>query len=532
LRFRVRYGFAEHRPFQRSNATQAFVQQHRQDVIGVLEGFDRLLFRGTLRWISYSEGLDRFLTAAHVKYKDFGVFAQGLSERLKDHAQKVAAKAGRPYKYLAASGQSKEDLARSISERDGVTEGLVCILSCVEPCMSFSIRRDGRGGFHFRSEQRKCLYLYYYYLDRDFGLMHVRLATWLPFRVQVCLHGRQYLARQMAQAGIGFEQRDNCFVRIDDLPRAQQMLKQLEVRKWERLLGVLARRVNPLIGGSEGLDLPPYYWSFRESEYATDILFKDAQALQRVYPALLDHAIKRFGSKDVLRFLGRRVTRAFAGEASASYLERMEGIRVKHWLHENSIKMYDKQGSVLRIETTVNNPRRFKVRRMTTWKGVRRMRWMPMRHGVADLDQRVQISRAANERYLEALAVVNVPSPARALLDAVSRPVMKHRRVYRPVRPVSQREAAVFQAALSGQFLLKGFTNRDLRQWLEPRRTFDSRERRRASGRVTRWLRLLRAHALIRKVSGTRYYRVTTRGQRIMTAALSLRDADVAKLSA
>jgi len=133
---------------------QAFIQRHQKDVIGVLEGFDRLLFRGTLRSISYAEGLDRFLTVARVRYKDFGVFAQGLSERLKDHAQEVAAKAGRPYTYLTASGQSKEDLARSIAERDGITEGLVCILSSVEPCMSFSIRRDGQGGFRFRSEQR------------------------------------------------------------------------------------------------------------------------------------------------------------------------------------------------------------------------------------------------------------------------------------------------------------------------------------------------------------------------------------------
>ena len=158
--------------------------------------------------------------------------------------------------------------------------------------------------------------------------------------------------------------------------------------------------------------------------------------MARVYPALLDHAIQRFGSKDGLRFLGRRVTRAFAGEASARYLERREGVRVKHWAQENSIKRYDKHGSVLRIETTINNPRRFKVRRITVGKQVRRMRWLPMRHGVADLDRRGQISRAANQRYLEALAVVEVPAPARALRDAVSRPVSRHKRPYRPLRPV------------------------------------------------------------------------------------------------
>ena len=160
------------------------------------------------------------------------------------------------------------------------------------------------------------------------------------------------------------------------------------------------------------------------------------------------------------------------------------------------------------------------------------MRWIPMRHAVADLDRRVEISRAANERYLEALSVVDVPSPARDLLDAVSRPVVKDKRPYRALRPVSSQDAAVFEAVLSGQFLLKGFTNCNLRNLLSPGAASDLQERRRASGRMTRLLRLLRAHGLIRKVSGTRYYRVTARGQRIMSGALKLRHANVAKLAA
>ena len=511
---------------------ETFIQRHEQDVIGVLSGFDRLRFRGTLRSICYSEGLDRYLGALGVRYKDFGVFAQGLSERLKDHARQLARQAGRPFEYVRRSGQEKEKIAEAIAARDHVTEGLVCVLSCVEPCRSFSIRRDGRGGFGFRSEERKCMHLYFYYLDREFGLMHVRLATWLPFGLHVCLNGREYLARRMTQAGMGFEQRDNCFVRIDDLPRAQRMLEALQSRKWERLLNTLAARVNPLIGPRGKLQLRPYYWSLAESEYATDVMFKEAGSLQRIYPALTEHAIQRFECRDVLRFLGRRTNSRFYGEVSSSRITRSEGVRVKHWLDENSIKMYDKQGSVLRIETTINNARRFKVRKMTVWNGVRGMRWIPMRHAVADLDRRVQISRAANERYLEALAVVDVPSPAHALLDAVSHPVVKNKRPYRALRPVSRQEAAVFEGVLNGQFLLKGFTNRDLRNLLAPAAASDLQERRRASGRMTRLLRLLRAHGLIRKVSGTRYYRVTTTGHRVMSAALKLRHADLAKLAA
>ena len=194
--------------------------------------------------------------------------------------------------------------------------------------------------------------------------------------------------------------------------------------------------------------------------------------------------------------------------------------------------MYDKQGSVLRVETTINNVKRFRVRRTCVRQGISCMRWVPMRQGVVDLERRVEISRAANQRYLEALAVVDVPSPAHVLLDGVSQPVRKDRRPYRALRPVSPAEAALFAAVLRGEFLLRGFTHRDLREQLESGPRTDPRERRRAAGRTTRRLRLLRAHGLIRKVSGTRYYRVTPKGQQVMTTALKLRDADVAKLVA
>jgi hypothetical protein len=510
---------------------EAFIQRCGGDVIGILSGFDRLLFRGTLRSICYSEGVDKFLGAMGVRYKDYKPFVEGLTARLRSHAHKVARAAGRPVEHLKSSHESKEEKALAIAKRDGVEQGLVCVLTCVEPCITFSIRGNDHGGYGFVSEERRCLFIYFYYLDHEFGLMHVRLATWLPFGIQVCINGREYLARRMARAGIGFEQRDNCFVRIDNLPAAQRMMKELESRRWDRLLNALAKRVNPLLSRFSGLDLRPYYWSVRESEYATDVMFKDAAALQRHYPALADHAIKCFSSRDVLRFLDRRVNTRFAGEVSSSYLVREEGLRVKHWVEENSIKMYDK-GSVLRIETTINNVRRFKVRRMTDWGGVRRMRWIPMRLAVADLDRRVEVSRAANERYLEALAVVDVPRPARELLDAVSLPVVKDNRSYRPLRPVSQQEAKVFKAVLDGRFLVKGFGNRQLRELLGTAAIADDRERRRESGRTTRLLRLLRAHGLIRKVSGTRYYRVTAHGQLTMTAALKLRNANLDRLVA
>jgi hypothetical protein len=244
--------------------------------------------------------------------------------------------------------------------------------------------------------------------------------------------------------------------------------------------------------------------------------------------------MKQMGSQEVMRFLGRRTNSRFNGEVVSDIQVRSEGMRIKHRVEENSIKMYDKQGSVLRIETTINNPKRLRVYRPVNRKGRRVMSWAPMRKGVADMSRRAQVSAAANARYLQALAVVDpAPAPLSEVLDPVSRPVTKEARPYRALQPISVKDNQVFQIVMQGKFLLHGFTNRDLRnEWLGPTPEPDVMARRRQSARITRWLRLLRAHGLIAKVSHTRRYRLTERGHRTMSVAMSLRRSDIAQLAA
>src|SRR6516225_1168314 len=510
-----------------------FLEQHGDRIVGTISGLDRVLFRGTLRSICYSKGMDRFLGAHRVLYRVFDKFAEDLTGRIVDHARRLAKSKKRPFTYLYSSEVDKEALANHIANRDRIREGLICVLRCVEPCHSYEISRNANTKqFDLVLVPRKCLHLYFYYMDREFGLMHIRLQTWLPFSIHVCLNGREYLARRMAKSGIGFEQRDNTFVRIDNLPDAQRMLDALITRKWGRFLKALGDGVNPLLDPGSGLSLRTYYWTIAESEYATDVMFSSAADLGAVYPHLIAHALRQFSCQDVLRFLGRRVNARFSGQVTTSYLNRTEGVRIKHRVDSNSIKMYDKQGSVLRIETTINNPRMFHVFRERTRKGQVALGWVPMRRGLADIARRVEVSRAANQRYLEALSVVKKPAPTQAVLDPVSRPIIKENRRYRGLRPITPDEASLFQAVLRGEHLLKGFRNRDLRRYLSSFDETDQVAGRRVSGRITRQLRMLRAHGLIRKVSRSSYYRITSKGHHVMTTALRIRDLDVAQVSA
>lgn len=512
---------------------ERFLERYNDRIVGVLSGFDRLLFRGTLRSICHVNGMGRFLSSQKVFYKDFGAYVNRLSEQLKDHAIAVAKKAGRPVRYIASAGVSKEDTARSIQAQDDVKEGLVCVLTCVEPCQTFSVHRNRtRRLLELVAQPRKCLHLYFYYVDREFGLFHIRLQTWLPFPIQVCVNGREYLARQLTKAGIGYEQRDNSFTHIDDLPRAQAILDQLVKRRWPAWLQTLGRRHNPLVAARSGLRLHDYYWTLRQGEWATDVLFKDAGALAEIYPTLVHHAIMHFGSEHVLRFLGRRVNGRFNGEVTGTLHHRPEGVCVKHWVEENSIKMYDKQGRILRIETTLNNPRRFRVRRPAIRKGQRCLAWQPMRKSVADIPRLVQVSQAANQRYLQALALVNPPQPVHRVLDPVSQRIRQEGRPFRAMRPITAEEARCFKILLNGAFRIQGFRNPQIRSALFPDADRSPLARKKASGKVTRLFRLLRAHGLIQKAPNRRYYRVTDKGTQVMTTALKVREASVPLLAA
>jgi hypothetical protein len=517
----------------------AFLNRFGNSITGVLSGFDRLRLRGTLRHLFQPTVMEAYLNACRVLIKDFGTFAQGLTARIKAAADASAEQAGRPFRYLSSSQISKEALARQIARQDGVTSGLIAIFSALENCLSYSVRGDRQTKhIHLVLEPRKCLHLYPYFLHDELGLCHVRVQTWFPFTVDLCLNGRDRLARQMDQAGLAYRQRDHCFVWVEDAPRAQSLLDQQLRTDWPHLLGRLLDQAHPLHKEICRPIAQTYSWTARASEYATDLLFGDPSSLAALYPRLVHHGLRTFASPDVMRFLGRniptthgRVNPLFTGEVISDLKHRPEGIRVKHSVKGNSVKMYDKEGSVLRIETTINKTEEFKVYRAKQGEPGGQKSWRPLQRSVGELWRRAEVSAAAHRRYLEALASVTEKTPAGEASAGVCRAVIKDRRRHRALNPWSEKDAALLEAVSRGEDAINGLRNRDLRQHLWAKAGPDKEERRRAAA-VTRQLRLLRAHGLLRKVSGTHRYVVTEGGRKIITALLAARQADVEQLTA
>jgi len=511
----------------------ALVPRNADHVIGVLSGWDRLVFRGTLRVLAFAGGMAAYLSRIGMLLKDFGDHAQAMTDQLIQASLKRAEAAGRPVQYLQSPRIRKDDYARRIAREDGVTDGLICVLTCVEPCRSFEIYRNREKKIlEMVPRNRKCKFLYHYWIDRRFGFMSARVQTWFPFSLQVCMNGREWLARRMDEQGMSYTRYDNSFPCIEKFPKAQKMFDGMLKTDWPKVLDTAARQVHPAHATMfPGLGFR-YYWSAFQTEWATDTVFDSTPALAAIYPQLARGAIATFDSRNVLRFLGHRFYENHAGEVVSEYRSRPEGVCVKHRALGNSLKVYDKGGSILRIETTINNPAAYRSYRTSEAEPQGDKQWRVMRRGVADMYRRAEVSQAANVRYAEALASLDTTTPLGQLAAAVCRPVSKDGKRYRALHPFSAEDRPLLEAISDGTYATGGFCNRDLASRLYPAKSTDATERSRMASKISYRLRILRAHGLIRKSPGHRRYHMTTKGRQIVTALLQAQHVTLQQLNA
>jgi hypothetical protein len=522
---------------------QQFIAKYQPQIAGVLSGFDRLVFRGSLRKIAFVEGLKSYLWAQQILLKDFAAHVQQITERVKRAALRCMYASERPVQYLSSSLTNKEEIARAIAAKDQVLQGPVCALTCVEPCLTFDIHRNSKTRqLDLVQRMRKCLFVYQYWQHPVLGWMNARIQTWFPFAIQVCLNGREWLARQLDRAGVPYHRYDNCFPWLGDYAQAQQLMDQQLRTDWPELLNQIARELNPAHDEIFAKFPLPYYWSTYQSEWATDIVFRRPEQLRRLYPLLLHHAVTSFQSADVMRFLGKKLNAAgqVPGQVTAEIVSdckrRQEGVRIKHRYNNNSVKLYDKVytsvGSVLRTEMTMDNPEDFRVYRRLEGHPQAALAWQRMRKGIADLHRRAQVSQRINERYLDALAAVDDRTTLQELIDQLHRPAVHQGKRVRALRPFAPDDRALLQAINHAEFTINGFRNRDLQTLLYGALATDPVQRRRRSAAVSRKLRLLRAHHLIRKVSNSYRYQLTPLGRQIVIAVLAASKAPLSSFAA
>lgn len=430
---------------------------------------------------------------------------------------------GQPINHLKSWRCDKEQRARTRQAQTGMDSGLIGVWSCQESCWSYQARYDAEKGYpQLHRYPTQCKHLYLYLDHKQYGWMSVRLQTWFPYHIQVALNGREWLRRRLEAREVGFVRQGNKFLHIEDYALAQRFLNQQVRRQWPWLLNSFLPLAFPTMKQTLGPHLS-YYWTLWQSEWATDLIMDTPEDLSVTMDALLRHAWITGNSTRVLRYLDRPVTlagqpyRNSNNEVISRVLDFHDGLRVRHWVDHNSAKVYTQQNN-LRFETTINMPAMFKVHRhaqgepSTAPKKLRHMR-----KGVADVPLRAQVSQEVNNRLMDEVATFSDQTPLIKLFTPHLRRCTKEGRRVRPL-DFAGKDRELLQAISDTAFSVSGITNAALRKKLRSTPWGAGRDDKQLSARITRHLRLLRDHGLIRKVPNRHRYQLTDRGRQLTTA--------------
>lgn len=492
-------------------------ERYADQIVGVIECPDRVVIMGTLPTACYADGMTRFLGARNIRIFDYFQFTKPLKDGIHENAKRIAAEAGLEIEFIRkAKDCRKEDRIQKILEKRGNHPGLVHIFSAMETCTSYKPWHDKPSGRTFlKPDSGRCLHYYFYFIDEQLGLCYLRVPTWCPFRLQFYFNGHNWLARQLDRHGIGYRLLDNAFLAIDNWDEAQRLADKFDVRKLHRRLDRWAAQ---FCGVQETFG-ETYHWSLMQMEYATDVVFRSAEDLAPLYEEITRTAVSTVKADKVATFLGRKLHGNYQAEMGTHFHTRVEGTCIRHEMAgKAAIKMYDKFGFILRIETTINDVSFFRhYRKVEHRDGSCSMKQAPVQKTIYSLPVLTDLCRAANRRYLDFISALLDPSDGLKKMRKIASPTRQAGRSYRGFNVMASEDHELFVAIARGEHQLSGLTNRTLRKVLSGK----------TSSQISRQLKRLRTHGLIKKVGRTYKYYLTKLGQAAVLAALKVRDAIV-----
>jgi len=489
----------------------SLVDRLHPKIAGVLSCFDRVVIQGTLPGLCFADGMTRYLRDHDVRIFDYPRWAEPLREEIRANMERLAGEHGVAIEFVAKTHIRKETLVARVLAKRGDHPGLVHILSAMETCPSYYPWHDKTTGrTALRPKTGKCLHYYVYFIDEELGLCYLRVPTWCPFRLQVYFNGHNLLAAKLRAAGVGYKMLDNAFVDIDDFDRAQALADDLDVARLHATLDRYARWFCPVVDtlGQR------YHWSIMQVEYATDVVFRRQSDLAPVYESISRAAVLAVKADNVATFLGRKLHPNYRDEVGNDFSTRVEGTRIRHHMGPASIKMYDKAGIVLRIETTANDVTFFKHHRTVEQKdGTRAFKLAPVRKTIYSFPDLRPLLAAANRRYLDFISDLEDPSIGQASLTRVTEPMIQAGRTYKGFNFFAKADLRLLELLARGEHAISGFRNKSLRRFLAGS----------TAGKVSRFLKRLRVHGLIKRVGRTYKYYLTELGRRAVAAALRVR---------
>ncbi len=487
--------------------------KYTDKIYGTITCYDRIIIQGYIPGWSYADGMTSYLKAHDIRIFDFSNFSQPLTEQVRQNAQRIAGENGIEIEFIRKlRAFRKDDRIQEIISETGKTEGLIHIFSAMEQCNTYKPWHDKTTGKTFlKFDQSKCLHYYFYFIDKELGLCYLRVPTWAPFRLQFYMNGHNLLAYKLKKKDIDFRMHDNAFLEISDVGAAQKLSDRINPEGLHKVLDVLAKRFCP---AADSLGLC-YTWTIQQIECATDIMFKRQAELEPLYDDIIRTAIHTVKPDNIATFLGQRITYNCKKEVGTNYNQRILGTRIKHHMGDVSIKMYDKFGLVLRIESTCNDISAFRVKRKVDHRdGTSTEQKAPLKKSIYSLYQLFTIMKAANYRYLEFISSFDDHSSGNKNLTKVTSPVVENKRSYRGLNFFAEQDLKVLEAISRGEYMTFGMQGKDIRRHLGDI----------SSSTMSRIFKRLRLHGIIERAKGTYKYFPTAYGKEIIAAGLTIRN--------
>ena len=487
-------------------------EKYETDIAGILHCYDRVIIRGYLQPLGYAKGMTNYLYNAGIRIFDYTKFAEPLRNEIRTNAETRAKENGLEIEFRSGNESSRqEERVQEIIAQRGQEPGLVCILSRMERCQAYKPWHDKQTHYTYvKLTEGKCLHYYFYFIDPDLGLCHLRVPTWCPFRLQFYFNGHNALAAKLRQSGLSYELADNAFLQIENFEKANE-LAALDTQWLHTKLDQYARIYCPVVAS---LQLS-YRWSISQAEYATDLVFRCQQRLKAIFPPLMETLIQAVKPADIATFLGRKLDPRYQDDMGNRFNKRWLGTRLKHRMGPVSIKLYDKFNVVLRIETTVNDVSFFQQYRQVQHRnGTTSKKFAKMKRTIYSLPPLAETLQTVNLRYLKFISAIDTPEAGNDKLQRLTETVEQKNRRYKGFNLLAEEDASLFRLLLNGDFLIQGFSNRALRQQLSDT----------SSAQMSRLLKRLRVHGLIRKVQKRHRYYLTQFGRQTAVLALKLRE--------
>ncbi len=491
---------------------ELLTERYTKEIQGKTSCYDRVVITGTIPQICYAQGMTSYLYGKGIKIFDYPRFTEPYRDKINENAKKLARDNNIEIEFVKKTHIRKEDLVQKSMEKNGKTSGLVHIISAMEACPTYKpYHNQITNKTYLNGSQSKCLHYYFYFIDETLGLMYCRVPTWCPFRLQIYFNGHNWLASELTKAGIKYTMLDNAFDNIDDFEQAQTISDSLTIETLHKILDSIAEIYCPVYQEFDQV----YHWSVMQAEYATDIVFKKQEFLHSIYERLISTAIHTVKPENIATFLGHKLNGNYQDEMGNNYNIRIEGSRIKHTMGQNSIKMYDKFGKILRIETTTNNISFFKHYRPVEHRdGTTTNEQAGLKKNIYSLFPLMQILKSSNNRYLEFISAIEDEKAGTDTLSQISQKKVENERTYKGFNFFDKSDISLLLTMARGEFNIYGFRSKNLQKNLPGK----------SSSQISRILKRLHVFGLIKKIGKSYKYYLTDLGKSMILTGLKVKN--------